>query len=119
MREIELLELEIAERKARLKELKEQKNPRLKLNLLYEAIGLDTSCSFDHIKGQLRNAIKMMATAHLYNGRIHTALKLPHIEELGFEKVKICNDFIQEIAPVFAKYIAIFVEINKEENSKC
>lgn len=119
MSEIELLELEIAERKARLKELKEQKNPRFKLNLLDEAIGLCDVCRLDYIKGPLRNAIKMMATAQLYNGMIRTALKLPHIEELGFEKVKICNDFIQEIAPVFAKYIAIFVEINKEEKSQC
>lgn len=121
MTEIEMLEQEIAQKKERLKLLKEMENPHFHYEIVDEYFKKQ---NYDHIvveklKNHMRSLAKTMTTAYekmnYVNKRcIHTSLFVPKMEDIGAEKIALCNEFFKEVMPIIGKYMDKFLEMNKE-----
>lgn len=114
MTEIEKLEAEIAERKARLSQLKKEKRRGEQLCFAQLRDGLsddNISVSLHQLANEkVRHFVVMFARARketLRNGRTFLAIdgKQTKIANLSCNEVEICNDFIAELIPIIKKYV--------------
>lgn len=120
MTEIEQLEAEIAERKARLSRLKEEKRrgERLCFTQLRDGLSDDNiSVSlYQQATDKVRHFVVMFARARketLRNGRTRLVIdgKQTKIANLSCNEVEICNDFIAELIPILKKYVHLLNEL--------
>lgn len=122
MTEIEMLEQEIAQKKEKLKLLKEMENPHFH----YEIV----DAYFEHhnfeyivvekLKNHMRSLAKTMTTAYVklnYEKKrcLYTNLLAPKMEDIGAEKIALCNEFFKEVMPIIGKYMDKFIEMNEEK----
>ena len=112
MTEIEQIELEIAEKRALLKELKERANPRLKYGSFTDAlnVGAEVRRSVGEVKDALRVLALRVASAQYETisggGKyISTYRKIMKVKNLSLEQVRILNSMLDEIGPVVARYV--------------
>ena len=120
MTEIERLEAEIAERKARLSKLKKEKRrgERLCFTQLRDGLSDDNISVFlfEQAIDKVRRFVVMLARARketLGNGRTRLVIdgKQTKIANLSCNEVEICNDFIAELIPILKKYVHLLNEL--------
>lgn len=120
MTEIEKLELEISEKKALLKKMKEEANPKIKYDIYHEYIREKYSAGYhgSSLTHALRNLALVVSTAkiaHPYDDMSYNRLlfgSAPKLETVSVEKIAICNQMISDIFPIFEKYVEVFSKLN-------
>ena len=120
MTEIEILEQEIAQKREQLKQLKEKQKPHFHFECLdayFDKYKFEYIVT-EKLKNHMRSMMKTMTTAQSrmnYTKKecLHTSLIQPKMDEIGAEKIAICNEFIKEITPIVGKYMEKFIEMNR------
>lgn len=123
MTEIEILEQEIAQKKEQLKQLKEAQKPHFDYECLCTYFNKydPQYLIIESVKNNIRGLAKIMTTARLKQfarsekENVCTDRLQPKMDEIGAEKIALCNEFIKEITPVVGKYMDKFIEMNKEK----
>ena len=112
MTEIEQIELEIAEKRALLKVLKERANPRLRYGSFTDALnaGVEVHSFAPEIIDALRVLALRVAGAlyktNIIRGKfITTHGKIMKVKNLSPEQVRILNSMLDEIGPIVARYV--------------
>lgn len=122
MTDIERLELEIAERKAEIKRIKEERYPSLKYDCIRDPIENKYGRMFggiDKVTHHLRCMVLQISSMHKYknmHGMLVTCARREiKISEVSTEKIRICNNLLLEIAPILVKYMFYFIDTNDME----
>lgn len=119
MTEIEKLEAEISERKARLSKLKKEKRrgEQLCFTPLYRGLSDDNASVrlSQSAIAKMRQFVVMWARSEkeAIRGRMYLYIggKQTKIENLSCNEVNICNDFIVELIPIIKKYVRLLNEV--------
>lgn len=123
MSEIERLEQEIKEKKAMLRQLKSEKAKGERLNFQkYRMFRADRFAYFgcsDHLVNPLREFVLVLSTINknkcedCTTESIHVSCHKPKVKDIDEQRLRVCNDFIDEIHPIVSKYVDIFLEIGE------
>lgn len=122
MTEIEVLEREIKEKQAILRDLKAAKRDGEKLNFKryrkFRENGFDGIAGADRIIGHLRDFVLMLSTVYsrgvMPNGDRVLGYRDSKVRvgDVSEQNIRICNNLLEELYPVISKYVGIFLETN-------
>ena len=120
MNEIERLEQEIKEKQAILKQLKSEKANGERRNFRKYRMFRDDIFKYfsasDHLIAPLRDFILVLSTIHKWKHEdgtesICVCTHKPKVKDADEQRLRVCNNFIDEIHPIVSKYVDIFLEI--------
>ena len=119
MTEIELLTAKIAEKQARLKQLKAQEKQNLSFTAISECLRENYDRVYiEPVTGALRTLCLQIARVSVRRppdgscSIIVATEKRLSVKAMPLQHVKICNDMLAECAPIVVKYIKRFLLLN-------
>ena len=134
MKEIETVKNEIQQRQAAIKEMEEKlKEARMELRQFEKYCGLKYDAYREYgagkyydgmAKDELINTLRKLALCivgveeNSCASGYYLNFEVKQVKELNFQEKKLCNDFLEEIYPIIAKYMDIVLNDNNMQEKE-